>query len=115
VPLLDAVMENATDLDTMENGYRVAQTFIRYLESRYGNDAIRTLIASFAAGKNTEDAITALTGKSLDAVNRDFRDWGFANSATFVNTEPWPYRDLYSPGVDPRIKAGFKWSRRPSS
>jgi hypothetical protein len=113
VPLLDAVMENAADLDTMENGYRVAQTFIRYLESRYGDHAIRTLMASFAAGKNTEDAITALTGKSLDAVNRDFRDWGFANSATFVNTEPWPYRDLYSPGVDPRIKAGFKWSRRP--
>jgi hypothetical protein len=70
-------------------------------------------MASFAAGKNTEDAIAALTGKSLDAVNRDFRDWGFANSATFVNTEPWPYRDLYSPGADPRIKAGFKWSRRP--
>ena len=113
VPLLDAVMENAADLDTMEQGYRVAQTFIRFLESRYGGDAIRTLIASFAAGKNTEDAIAALTGKSLDAVNRDFREWGFANSATFVNTEPWPYRDLYSPGVDPRIKAGFKWSRRP--
>jgi Peptidase MA superfamily len=112
VPLLDAVMENATDLDAMENGYRVAQTFIRYLESRYGDKAIRTLMASFAAGKNTEDAIAALTGKSLDAVNRDFRDWGFANSATFVNTEPWPYGDLYSPGVDPRIKAGFKWSRR---
>jgi hypothetical protein len=115
IPLLDAVMENAADDDTMEHGYRVAQTFIRFLESRYGENAIRTLIASFATGKNTEDAIAALTGKSLDAVNRDFREWGFANSATFVNTEPWPYRDLYSPDVDPRIKAGFKWSRRPSS
>ncbi len=113
VPLLDAVMENATDLATMENGYRVAQTFIRFLESRYGDNAIRKLMASFAAGKNTEDAVGELTGKSLDTLNRDFRDWGFANSATFVNTEPWPYRDLYSPGVDPRIKAGFKWSRRP--
>ena len=113
VPLLDAVMENAADVETMEKGYLVAQTFIRFLEHRYGDNAIRTLMASFAAGKNTEDAITALTGKSLDALNRDFREWGFANSATFVNHEPWPYRDLYSPGVDPRIKAGFKWSRRP--
>jgi hypothetical protein len=113
VPLLDAVLENAADADTMEQGYRVAQTFIRFLESRYGDHAVRTLIASFAAGKNTEDAIAALTGKSLDAVNRDFREWGFAHSATFVNTEPWPYRDLYSPAVDPRIKAGFQWSRRP--
>lgn len=113
LPLLDAVMENAADVDTMEDGYRVAQTFIHFLESRYGDNAIRTLIASFAAGKNTDDAISALTGKSLDALNRDFRAWGFANSGTFVNSDPWPYRDLYSPDVDPRIKAGFKWSRRP--
>jgi hypothetical protein len=113
LPLLDAVMENAADVDTMEDGYRVAQTFIRFLEARHGDHAIRTLIASFAAGKNTEDAITALTGKSLDALNHDFREWGFANSATFVNNDPWPYDHLYSPGIDPRIKAGFKWSRRP--
>jgi hypothetical protein len=113
LPLLDAVMENAADLTMTEQGYRVAQTFIRFLESRYGDKAITTLIASFAAGKNTDDALTALTGKSLDALNADFRQWGFANSANFTNTDPWPYHDLYSPGVDPRIKAGFKWSRRP--
>lgn len=113
LPLLDAVMENAADSSMSEHAYRVAQTFIRFLESRHPN-AIPTLIAAFAAGKNTDEALTALTGKPLEALNRDFREWGFANSANFVNAEPFPYRDLYSPGVDPRIKAGFKWSRRPS-
>ncbi|HEX6640188.1 MAG TPA: hypothetical protein VF215_03705, partial [Thermoanaerobaculia bacterium] len=31
VPLLDAAMENAGDLDMIEQGYRVSQTFIRFL------------------------------------------------------------------------------------
>lgn len=112
LPLLDALMKHVADVSMAEHSYRVAQTFIRFLESRHAN-AIPTLIAAFAAGKDTDEALTALTGKSLDALNRDFREWGFANSANFTNAEPFPYRDLYSPGVDPRIKAGFKWSRRP--
>jgi hypothetical protein len=111
--LLDAVMENTGDVTMNEQAYRVAQTFIRYLENRYGANAIPQLIASFAAGKNSDEALTALTGKSREGLNRDFRAWGFANSANFSNDEPFPYRELYSPGVDPRIKAGFKWSRRP--
>jgi hypothetical protein len=112
LPLLDATMQHLADAAMAEHSYRVAQTFIRFLESRHAN-AIPTLIAAFAAGQSTDEALTALTGKSLEALNRDFREWGFANSANFVNAEPFPYRDLYSPGVDPRIKAGFKWSRRP--
>ncbi|MFL6246994.1 MAG: basic secretory protein-like protein [Thermoanaerobaculia bacterium] len=111
LPLLDAVMGHVADASMAEQGYRVAQTFIRFLESRHAN-AIPALIAAFAAGKNTDEALAALTGKSLEALNQDFREWGFANSANFENAEPFPYRDLYSPGVDPRIKAGFKWSRR---
>jgi hypothetical protein len=114
LPLLDAVMGNIADASMAEHGYRVAQTFIRFLEARHPN-AIPTLIAAFAVGKNTDEALTALTGKSLEALNRDFRAWGFANNGNFVNNEPFPYRDLYSPGVDPRIKAGFKWSRRPGT
>jgi hypothetical protein len=112
VPLIDAVMENAIDPYTMGHGYVVAQTFIRFLEANYGDTAIPTLIAEFAKGRNTDDALNALTGKSLDALNRDFRTWGFSNNANFTNTEPWPYSHLYSPGIDPRIREGFVWGRR---
>jgi hypothetical protein len=110
VPLLDAVMDEATDEDT----YRIALTFLRFLESRYGETAIAKLIASFAEGKNSDEALLALTGKSLDALNRDFRAWGFANSANFTSDERFPYGALYSPGVDPRIKAGFRFGGRGS-
>jgi len=112
VPLLDAVMENAIDAFTMEHGYTVAQTFIRFLEARYGQTAIATLIAEFAKGRNTDDALTTLTSKSADELNRDFRAWGFANNGNFTSTEPWPYTNLYSPGVDPRIREGFTWGKR---
>ncbi|HEX8619243.1 MAG TPA: hypothetical protein VF911_16800, partial [Thermoanaerobaculia bacterium] len=112
VPLIDAVMENAIDPYTMGHGYTVAQTFIRFLEARYGDRAIPTLIAEFAKGRNTDDALQALSGKSPDALNRDFRAWGFANNANFTNNDPWPYAHLYSPGIDPRIREGFVWGKR---
>lgn len=109
VPLIDAVLESAPDSVTMEHGYTVANTFIRFLEARFGEKAIGTLAAEFAKGLDTDDALTALAGKSLDALNHDFREWGFANSANFVNSEPWPYENFYSPGIDPRIREGFSW------
>jgi hypothetical protein len=29
-----------------------------------------------------------------------------------VSDEPWPYGQWYSPGVDPRIREGFRWGKR---
>jgi Peptidase of plants and bacteria len=108
VTLLDAVMEKNADA----GAYVVAQTFIRFLEDRYGADAIATLAGEFAKGTNSDDALTKLTGKSLDELNADFRQWGFHHNGDFMNDEPWPYRDLYSPGIDPRIREGFRFGNR---
>jgi len=113
VSLLDAMMENATDTYALEHGYHVAHAFIRFLESRNGNRAIATLAAEFAKGKNTDDALLAVTGKSVDDLNQEFRAWGFANSGPFTNAERFPYDALYSPGIDPRIREGFKWGKKP--
>lgn len=107
VTLLDAVMERNAD----PSAYIVAQTFIRFLEDRYGANVIATLAAEFARGTNSDDALLKLAGKPLDALNADFREWGFHHNGDFVMNEPWPYRDLYSPGVDPRIRDAFKFRR----
>jgi hypothetical protein len=112
VPLIDAVMESAPDPVTMEHGYTVANTFIRFLEATRGEHAVATLAKEFAKGSSTDDALTALTGKSLDELNRDFRRWGFANSANFVSSAPWPYANFYSPGIDPRVREGFVFKQR---
>jgi hypothetical protein len=83
----------------------------RRSSDRYGANAIPQLANEFAKGTNSDDGLTKLTGKSLDALNADFRQWGFHHNGEFVNDEPWPYRDWYSPRVDPRIREGFKFKR----
>lgn len=108
VPLLDATMEKNTD----PAAYVVAQTFIRFLEDRYGAGAIATLATDFGHGTNSDDALMKLAGKSLDALNADFREWGFHHNGELVMDEPWPYGEFYSPGIDPRIRAGFKFGKR---
>ncbi|MDQ3282757.1 MAG: hypothetical protein M3Q69_15245 [Acidobacteriota bacterium] len=110
LPLLDAAMANGVDPIAVQHGYKVAQTFVRYLEAR--PQTVNMLITEFAKGRNTDDALSAVTGKSMDELNRDFRVWGFSNSANFVNDEPWPYREFYSPGIDPRIREGVRRSGR---
>lgn len=108
VTLLDAVMEKNSD----PAAYVVAQTFIRFLEDTYGERAIATLAAELArGGASTDDALTRLTGKSLDALNAEFRQWGFHHNGDFMRSEPWPYAHFHSPDVDPRIKAGFQFKR----
>ncbi|MEO8381762.1 MAG: basic secretory protein-like protein [Acidobacteriota bacterium] len=107
VALLDAVMEKNSDPEA----YVVAQTFIRFLEDTQGPQIIARLTTELARGTGTDDALTKLTGKSLDAINTDFRQWGFHHNGDFMSSEPWPYARFYSPEVDPRIKAGFKLRR----
>lgn len=108
VSLLDATMARNAD----PHAYVVAQTFIRFLEAQHGADAIARLTSAFARGATTDEALIQVTGKPLDEINADFRQWGFHNNGDFVRTEPWPYHDLYSPGVDPRIKAGFRFGKK---
>jgi hypothetical protein len=99
VPLIDATMEKTTE----PAAYVVAQTFIRFLEDRYGGDAIARIAAGFARGEET------VLGKSLDELNAEFRQWGFHHNGAFVDEGEWPYGALYSPGIDPRVRAGFKF------
>lgn len=99
VTLLDATLERNADPAT----YVVAQTFIRFLEDRYGSDAIARIAAGLARGEET------VLGKSLDELNVEFRQWGFHHNGDFALNEPWPYDALYSPGIDPRVRAGFKF------
>jgi len=95
VTLLDATMEKTAD----PAAYIVAQTFIHFLEDRHGEDAIAKFAAEFARGNSVP----------LDELNVQFRQWGFHHNGDFVNAEEWPYDALYSPEIDPRVRAGFKF------
>lgn len=73
VPLLDPFLENTLDEEAVEDGYKCAQLFVRFLEQRYGAGAIVALIREFSAGKTTEEALMNATGKSAGALHAELR------------------------------------------
>lgn len=83
--VLDSVLDDAQDSGMMGEAYIVSQTLIRYLESKYGENATSKLIQSFASGATTEEAMQALTGQDLSAIDVDFRSWGRAEKRVFEN------------------------------
>jgi hypothetical protein len=109
--LIDATIDGAADLRATGEAYSTAQTLIRYLEARHGQGTMRLLIENLAKGKSTDAALRAVTGRNLTEIDRDFREWGKANSASFVDHTPWPYGAMYSLGVDPRVRQGISFSR----
>jgi tetratricopeptide (TPR) repeat protein len=111
--LLEATMNHSWNAFDVVHAYTHAATFVRYLEEQYGADAVPRIVASFAAGGTTESALRDLTGKPLTALDRDFRTWGLTHAGTFVDNTPWPYGQYYSLGIDPKVRAGIRFSRRP--
>lgn len=85
--LIDDVIAYSIEPGMMALGYIESHAVIRYLESTYGASALNTLMTAFGAGKTSEEALEMLAGKSLAAVEEDFRRWGTAKREIFTNTE----------------------------
>jgi hypothetical protein len=73
VALLDPFLENTLDEHAIEDAYKCAHLFVRFLEQRYGAGAIVTLIREFAEGKTTEEALRNATGKSAGQLHAEMR------------------------------------------
>lgn len=102
--LLDPMLVNAMDPDGAAEAYVAAQTFIRFLEDRFGSDSLRRLIADFAAGTDSEEALRRVTGSTPLELDHQFRIWGLTHSAAFIDQRPWPYMRYYSLGIDPSVR-----------
>lgn len=91
VSVLDAVLGTSRDGDMVGAAYVVSETFVRYLEQSHGEAGVKALIARYAQGATTEEAVTAVTGKSLADVDASFRTWGRAEKRVFQNPPPLRY------------------------
>jgi hypothetical protein len=87
VSLLDATLRGSRDPDMITEAYIVSQTVIRFIEAKYGERGLLTMIASFREGGTTEDAIRAMTGRGIGDFDREFRAWGRAEQRVFENGE----------------------------
>ncbi|HXH40142.1 MAG TPA: hypothetical protein VNN08_16050 [Thermoanaerobaculia bacterium] len=90
--VLDPILTQARDGGMIVDAYIVSETFIRYLESTYGDRAIKQLLAAFATGATTDEALQQLTGTTAAAVDTNFRKWGRSESRVFQNPPPILYQ-----------------------
>lgn len=91
VNLLDTIIGDAHDDGMIVAGYALSQTFIRYLEAKYGANATVQLIRSFAAGATSDEALRNLSSQSVAKLDADFRTWGRAEKRVFENSDSVVY------------------------
>ena len=87
IGLLDDVVMYSPDPNIVGQGYLVSQALIRYIESRWGQAGLNSLLDAFKNGSTTEEAIEGLGGGSLPAFNRAFVEWGQTGREVFENTD----------------------------
>jgi hypothetical protein len=66
--------------------YAASADFIGFLAKRYGDDAIRTLVAHMARGEAMDDALHAATGQSPSALEAAWRG-SWADSLSWMHAE----------------------------
>jgi hypothetical protein len=109
--LIGPTMTSSIDPLAIGQAYTIAETFIHFLEDRYGAAAVTKMMTEFGAGHDTTEAILAVTGKSIPDVDREFRSWGTTHAEAFIDRTPWPYTAYYSLGIDPAVSQGIHFSR----
>lgn len=104
---LDATLAHSIDPDAITEAYLVSHALIRYLESRSGEDVLLQLNDAFRSGSDTRMAIGAVTARSLEELDADFRVWGAANARPFPRE-----RGLAGTGgIDPSVRQGIRFSK----
>ncbi|HXA17802.1 MAG TPA: hypothetical protein VN380_12470 [Thermoanaerobaculia bacterium] len=109
--LIGPTMTSSIDPLAIGQAYLIAETFIHFLEDRYGPAAVTKMMTEFGAGHDTTEAILAVTGKTIPDIDREFRTWGTTHAEAFIDRTPWPYTAYYSLGIDPVIRQGIHFSR----
>ncbi len=86
VPLLDPVLRASPDPEMISAAYIIAQTNVRFIETRYGRGAVVKMMDAYRDGATTEEAITRACGKSIAEYELDLRHWGHSEKRVFENT-----------------------------
>lgn len=95
--LLDAMLQGSADPADISSAYIESQTVMRYLEDRFGAQSINKMIDAYRRGQTNDDAIRAVTGKSIGDADRDFRNWGATHYRPFEGVAEPPPRPAFMP------------------
>lgn len=75
-PTLEPILSGFAESQLVELGYAEAAWSLHFIESRFGVKAIHGLLAAFAAGKTTEQALQQVTRLSPAELDRALWSWG---------------------------------------
>jgi hypothetical protein len=75
-PTLEPILSGFAEAQLVELGYAEAAWSLHFIESRFGLKAIHGLLAAFAAGRTTEQALQQATGLSPAELDRALWRWG---------------------------------------
>lgn len=78
IALLDSAVEDSPDPEMIGQAYGIGETMLRFIEARRGRAAIQQLIQAFMRGATTEEALRDVTGLSMVELDRQAREWAFA-------------------------------------
>ena len=70
VALLDAVLQDSPDPEMIKEAYIVAETDVRFIESRYGRAGLRRMLRAFRDGRTTDEALPKQFDSELHAWGR---------------------------------------------
>lgn len=89
--LLDAVLRGSPDPEMITEGYIESQTVIRFLESEFGDRAVRTMLNAYRDGSTNEDALRKISSLSIADLDNRLRVWGRREAKVFENPAPIRY------------------------
>lgn len=75
-PTLEPILSGFAEPQLVELGYAEAAWSLHFIESRFGVKAIHGLLAAFAAGRTTEQAVQQVTRLSPAELDRALWRWG---------------------------------------
>jgi hypothetical protein len=100
--LLDPILTDAGEPAMMSQAYLQSQTTLKYIQVKYGQRGLATMISQFHDGATTEAAIRKLSGLELPAFDQQLRAWASTAAQEFENTAPVRY--------DQAPDEGIRWS-----
>ena len=75
-PTIDPILRGFAEAQLVDLAYAEAAWTVDFLEARFGTKAIHRMIAAYAAGKTTEQALQQACGLSPAEFDRAFWQWG---------------------------------------
>jgi tetratricopeptide (TPR) repeat protein len=105
VALLDPLANGSPDPEVISETYSIGEATLRFIEFRYGKAAIGKMLDAFAGGADTDAAVLAVTGASVQALDANARKWGSTQPVLFTGGQVVRY-DESAPPVVLRPKRG---------